>query len=69
MPEVWLQLFWVDHTKMSAEDGLSVCGVARIWVRGQLASKGTFLGFTHVETLFQETICGTHSPLNQTHFS
>lgn len=62
LPEVWLQLLSVDHTKMSAEDGLRVCSVALIWVRGQLASDSTFLDFTHAETLCQETICGTHVP-------
>lgn len=30
------------HAKGSAEDGLRVCSVALNWVRGQLASKGTF---------------------------
>ena len=33
LPEVWLPLLWVDHAKMSAEDGLGVCSVALIWAR------------------------------------
>lgn len=41
--------FWVGHAIMSAADGQRGCSVALIWVRGQPASNGTFLGSTHAD--------------------
>lgn len=51
----------VDHAEASAEDGQSLQCSSGLG-QGPAGLQGDFLGFTHAETLCQETVCGTHVP-------
>lgn len=52
----------VDHAEGSAEGGLRVCRVALVWVRGQLASEGTFWASLMLKHCARKQSVGLTSP-------